>query len=1158
MKLTLITGQAGTGKTYKLLAEIADKSKEDPTGSPLILLVPEQASFNYEWTLLDKFSIAGSFRARVCGFRKLFDLLANEQNIQLDPWLNDWGKSMILRKIVNSHAKDFTVFRKVVRRQGFVDNLRLIMDEFFRFGVSENALTQIQKFMSAKGENPIIAEKLFDISLVYREYLAALNENYCDETKLLHILASAVEQSNFLRDVDLYIDGFTDFDPAQIAIVKALIKKCRSVTMALIISENKVFDENSVFAFPEKTYKWLTEFVDSEKITFEHIHLQFNYRFSGKEDLQALEQAFSKKYFKKADIKSIENLNVVRAINTEEQLQFIASEILHLVRDENYRMSDFAVISRQLADCQELVEDVLSAYNIPYFIDNAKNMYHHPLIETILAMLETENEKWQSSSVLRYLKTGLVDTNHEDLDLLENYALANGIKGTYWLKAGEWNKYYVNNINLINSVNDEERLFAEENLSKINQIAENSLESLLKFHYDIKNLDKSQGKYLLSDIIQVINESLEFMQSQEVMESWSRQALDEGKIELSSFHSQILTACQTLLQQLDDFLGDTYVDLAEVYNLIAEGSKNLELNSIPPAVDEILVCDASRTRMSDIRCAFIIDCNEGIFPMTVSEDGLLNSNERDELRNLGLNLSVGQRQLQFAEDYQIYMALTRATDKLYVCYSEFDVNLNILQPSVILENIHSVLPNAKFEKYNKNYGGLRIFSNEALLRELETQISSAKNGKEINNVWWQILKYYKENGMYQKEISALQAGLGYQKDSGRLSLAALQDLYGNIDTTSVSRIEVYNKCPCMYFNRYGLKLQPRQEFIVKPQDIGQIYHSILAEVLQKITEEKIDFCDLNQENILPLVTEALDNYNKSGIGNLFDESNKNQYMRDKIIAVVCQSLLDIAFQMIQGGFRPVAFEVSFGKKSEISGLTLELPDGKKITVHGFIDRIDKAESEEGEYYRIIDYKSSEKDLNLNDIYYGLNWQMPVYLEALLNSKKQKDDKIIKPAGMFYFPIKDIVTSVTNFDGMPKNKIIKLKGLIILDDEAIRLAEYNFFEEKEAKTMDLKLTKNGSFRKNSGIIMNMEYDVVVEYIKKHMTENLQEILMGNIKQRPIIQNDILSCEYCDFCNICLLDNCLGADVCKVEKQSSEDVLHKMEEDIGWYIKEDQEF
>lgn len=1146
MRLNIVTGQAGTGKTHFLLSEMAGQSAQMPIGSPLILLVPEQASFHAEWALLNHFSITGSLRIQVCGFRKLFHLVAKEQDLVLKPWLNDLGKSMVLRKIINRHQQDFQVFRKAARYQGFVDHLRLMMDELARYGVTEGQLSDAEERINAVGKNQLTAEKLADISLVYGEYRDLLQENYCDETGLLRVLAEAVEKSDFLAEADIYLDGFTDFDPAQIRVVQALIKHCRSVTIALTMTEFADGGEDSVFAFSEKTFRILEQFAEAERVPLFRRHLRQNHRLAGCPDLLSLEQSFAQKNFKKQNCPA-EHVRLIRAANQEKEFHFVAKEIWRLVRQEGYRLSDFAIISRQLADCQMILEDVLDSYDIPYFSDSAKNMYHHPLIELMLAMLETEAENWQSAAVLRYLKTGFGDLSLEELDLLENYALANGIKGSYWQKAGQWQRYYVDRRNQLKSEDEEERAAAAEKLAEINEIGKIAVQPLLDFHFMLKKLRKAGGRYRLADLIQVMRQCLEKRNVEERLKEWSSQAEADGLLELAAFHRQIFAAAQSLLQQLADFLGDSEVSLEEAYQLIKEGGSKLELNSIPPAADEVLVCDISRTRLPRVRCAFVIDCNEGVFPMRMAEDGLLNSLEREELRGIGLNLALGKRQLQFAEDYHIYMAMTRASERLYLCYTEFDAALNSLPPSLILNHVTTVLPALRRE--DAQNGTEFLVNSAALLSALETQISFAKGGMEIPEIWWQILKYYQEKNLYPAEMEALRASVNYQKDSGVLPADVLYRLYGEVKTTSVSRMETYNRCPCMYFGRYGLRLEPRQEFTVRSQDVGQIYHYILAEVLQILLESKTDFSQLTADKILPLIQQVLVTYNQKGGEHLFDDSEKNQYLKDKIIVVVTRCILDIAWQMAEGNFVPVGFEVSFGARSEIEGMEIVLPNGQKVLLKGIIDRIDSAPGKQADYYRIIDYKSSDKQLDLNDIFYGLNWQMPLYLETLLDSRSKKQKKTVKPAGMFYFPIREWVDTVDQPSGEKSVRIQKLQGLIILDHEAIDLAERDFFTEKQAKTMNLKLNKDGSYGKSPYVIEETDYDVMITYIKRHLTESFQRMLSGDVRQLPLSKDNQLSCVYCDYCGLCVLDNSLQTNCCKMEKQKPAEILSRMKKENG---------
>ena len=1145
MSLKVITGRAGTGKSHLLMSDMVKKSAENPMGAPLIFLVPEQASFNTEWELLNSYDILGSFRIRVCGFHKLFEMIAEEQDLKLKPWLNDLGKSMILRRLVDKHQGDFSIFAKAARHKGFVENLRLIIDELAKFEISEKALISAGKYFNISGKNPMISEKIADISLVYGEYLQVLNDNYCDETKLLHILATAIENSEFIKESEIYIDGYTDFDPAQIGVLKALIKNAKSVNIALIADDKFEYREESVFAFSEKTFCWLKDFASDNDVVFEHIHLDINHRHFDNVEVKLLEEAFAKKLYGQLG-KDIENqtVTIVSAENTEKQIEYIASVILNKVKNNDYRMSDFAIISRDLATSNNIICEVLDKFEIPHFADTTKNMYHHPLVETVLALLEVMAEKWQSVAVLRFLKTGMISVSNEDLWRLENYALANGIKGSYWKKAGNWERFYQDNRNLMKSDDEEELSIAQSSLAEINEIGKNAVAPLQRFESALKQLEKVDGKYLLNDIINLITDFFDYIGIEEIMGNWWEKAVLEKDSDKAVIHKQILPAFNGLLKQLQDFLGDTYVSLTEVYELIAEGSSEMDLAIIPPSVDEVMVSDVSRSRIYNIKCAFVIDCNEGVFPMRVSDDGLFSTQERDELRSVGLNLAVSKKELQFAEDYQIYIALTRAKNELYICKSEFDLSGNPLNASVIVENIKMVLPNVGCITYDEKLSLNEVFNNRAILEKAERRIADLDNSED-NDLWWQIIKYFKTENEFDLELNSVASGYEYKKDTGLLSTDVVEKIYGKMKSTSVSRIETFNRCPCMYFSRYGLKLDKREEFTMDSRNVGLIYHDILANVLEKIIAESFDLAAINADNIRPMVESAIDNYTAKGTESIFEQNEKNKYMRDKIIQVVLNCLLDISNHLSMGDFRPVGFEVAFGNKMEIEAVKFELSNGNVVTLNGVIDRVDMAETETDTYYRIIDYKSSNKELELRDIYYGLNWQMPVYLDAFLNSKSNSD-KQVKPAGMFYFAVKDLVESVENSKDKAEKKSLKMKGLAILDSTAVELAENNIWHDLKCKSMNVTVNKNGSFSKSSKGFEPNDFPIIQKYIKLMITDNLERMVKGEVGKTPVINNGKMNCEFCDFINLCLLDNSIKNNGRVLHKLNSTDALYKIKD------------
>lgn len=97
------------------------------------------------------------------------------------------------------------------------------------------------------------------------------------------------------------------------------------------------------------------------------------------------------------------------------------------------------------SEYREVLETIFDDYGLPYFIDQKRNMLHHPLIELVRSSLETVLMNWRYEPIFRAVKTDLlfpdgVNLNkmREQMDVLENYVLAYGIQGDKWTKKERW------------------------------------------------------------------------------------------------------------------------------------------------------------------------------------------------------------------------------------------------------------------------------------------------------------------------------------------------------------------------------------------------------------------------------------------------------------------------------------------------------------------------------------------------------------------------------------------------------------------------------------------------------------------------------------------------------------------------------------------------
>src|SRR5690606_30481409 len=112
-------------------------------------------------------------------------------------------------------------------------------------------------------------------------------------------------------------------------------------------------------------------------------------------------------------------------------------------------------------------------------------------------------------------------------------------------------------------------------------------------------------------------------------------------------------------------------------------------------------------------------------------------------------------------------------------------------------------------------------------------------------------------------------------------------------------------------------------------------------------------------------------------------SNRHFYIKRKLEQVISRASKVLRHQAKVSEFTPIGLELAFGPYQELPPLVFTLKNGTKMQLQGRIDRVDKAENENGVYLRIIDYKSSSRGLDLNEVYYGLALQMLTYLDIII-------------------------------------------------------------------------------------------------------------------------------------------------------------------------------
>ena len=532
-----------------------------------------------------------------------------------------------------------------------------------------------------------------------------------------------------------------------------------------------------------------------------------------------------------------------------------------------------------------------------------------------------------------------------------------------------------------------------------------------------------------------------------------------------------------------------------------------------------MIGDISRTRNSNVKILFVIGVNDGVFPMPFSSEGFLSDDERDSLLESGVELAKNTKLLLLEENFNIYKALTTPSEEIYISFPTQDSDGSALRASSIINQLKNIFPKLKV-KSNIMSVPTDVYTAKSSLNDTLYNLRKYYDGEEISEVWKEAYLWYLKND--NTNLLKAQSGLDYTNTIEYLDKAHSQKLYGTEMNTSVSRLETFANCPYMFYLKYGLKLKERKVFKLDTPDIGLFLHEIIDRFSEYVIKNNISLREIEKDETEKIVSQLVDELLVDFKNNIFNSSNQMKRLVVRLKRVIKRVIWVIVNHIRNGEFEISGSEVEFGKDKSLSAVEIELSDGNKLLLNGKIDRIDIAKTEEGKFIRIIDYKSYNKELKLSDIYYGLQLQLLVYLDAAM-------EKDLLPGGMLYLKLDDPIMKTKKNISKEEieeeiNKKLRMKGVILSDARLIKAMDTNMINE--SSVLDLSVKKDGTFTSKVPVATKEQFTELRNHMKKILKQMGDEILNGNIKNEPVKKKSKSACEFCDYKLICRFDKELG--------------------------------
>ena len=1153
MSVRIVLGRSGSGKTEFCLQEIRERLTSDPTGDPIIYLVPEQMSFLSEYRLATTPGLGGMIRAQVYSFPRLAWRILQETGGFTRYHLTSVGTSMMIRKIIEDKKDQLKIFQRTADKNGFVQQLEQMLIEFKRYAVKPEDL------LAKQGENlgeKALTEKLHDLELVYRQFEDELFGKYLDSEDYFQLLAEKVPSSDYLKNAEIYIDGFYSFTPLELIIIEQLIKTAKRVTITLPLHQS--FKQNGpaeldLFRLTGETYRNLYEMIQVNRYQQEEDVLLTNQHRWYHESLKHLEAEFDSRPIRKFNGDTA--IHIAEAANRRAEVEGVARKIRGLAREQGLRYRDIAILMRNENDYRDILETVFTDYNIPYFIDQKRTMLNHPLIELIRSSLETVLGNWRYEPIFRAIKTDLlfpvgVDLNkaREQMDLLENYVLAYGIQGEKWTRKQRWSYRRIRGLEFSGTAQTDAEQETEQLLNDLRAMVTVPLQRLAR------RLKKADSGRKLCEAVYLYIEELDIPAK---LEEWRVAAEAKGSLVEAREHDQAWNAVIDLFDQFVEIMGEEDVSARQFISILDAGFESMEFSLIPPAIDQVVVANLEKTRLADIKAAFIIGVNEGVLPAKLPDEGIFGDDDREVLLQEGLKLAPPSKQRLLDENFFAYKAFTTPSELLHVSYPIANEEGKSLIPSTYIKRLADLFPNHPRHYYMADPSELPELEQleytsleNTALSYLAAQLQLKKRHYPVYDFWWDVYDYYMKHPRWRESARKVLSSLFYENTTKQLSEQISQELYGEEIEASVSRMELFNSCAFSHYIQHGLKLRDRQVFRLEAPDIGDLFHAALKHIAETIMTENMSWASLTLEQVQRLAKDAVDKLAPKLQNEILLSSNRHQYIKQKLQNIIGRASMIMSDHAKASGFSPIGLELGFGKKGTLPPLSFTLKNGTKMELMGRIDRVDKAEDSNGVYLRVLDYKSSEKELNLTEVYYGLALQMLTYLDIIISHSPQLVGKQADPAGVLYFHVHNPIINATkmlSLDEIEEEilKQFKMNGLLLADENVIQMMDKTLDSGVSSQIISAGFKKDGSLTKASKVASRADFDSLRDFIRNKYVETGNGIISGVVDIDPYKLKDRLPCTFCSFKSVCQFDRALDSnEFRKLAPKKQEDILNEL--------------
>ncbi len=1041
------------------------------------------------------------------------------------PFVDKYGRQMLLTKIMADIGDDLEVFRAGRNRSSFIEMANNLISQMKQYGVTAEALKLLVQNIEAREGETLLPQKLNDLIKIYEAYQEAIAGKYTDSEDYVGLYAKQMSSARLIRGARVWVYGFDSFAPKTLEVLQGIMQAAESVNV--VLTKDEQCRDEDLFSLTQTVQTNMIKAAQEvgcpvgevARIPGEIGGVSLR-REKKHPDLEYLEQELyvpvPRPYRGKP-----EGVMLTEAANPHNEAESAAAFILHLLRDCGYRYRDIAVVCNDSARA-EAAGRVFEEYGLPLFMDVKRSILDSPAAVCVLAMLNAVEKRWNTREILRALKSGLSDLTSDEIEMLENYVLKYRVRGSMWKRPFQKGEAEYGKAGLANL--DELRARVDDIFSGLEKI------------YRGRRGETRTNEEFIRDFYGFLTKNMDF---ETRLDRLMQLQADSGLQTAADETAQVWSMMIGLFDQIDALIGDQPFDGESFIELLTAGLKQVEIGVLPSTVDDLVMGTMQRTRNASVRALVVLGANEGVLPQGPPNDGLFGIDEIEKLADLGEEICKADSVRVQEERLAIYRNFSAPTDVLWISWANADSEGAQSRASELVEVLQEHFPDLKVSRdiLNRGTDEPEVAGRLSTLRHLTEKLNASyRKGAPLSPMWAAVGGWYRKN--MPAEAERIEDGLHFQNRPPNLNPKYTDLLFRrrerqNVLSLSASRLERFSQCPFSYYVQYGLMPEERRVFEAGGREIGDMYHRCIMDVSAELSRRGI-WESATEDDCRNLVEEAIRRESETYREGLFYFSGRERYRSSRMQEACIDTVRALVEHVRQGAVKGSQFEVRFGVGAEIPPIEVTLDDGTVVLIEGQIDRLDVLQNDR---IKIIDYKSSDHKLDVEDIRAGYRLQLMVYMQAAESAETTETEKR-KPAGVFYFHIQEPRVdadgySVTEDSGEAAEALeeqirkevqskFRLNGLLLDDPETVREVAGELGVSEASSVVSLKKLKSGDFGKNDILISESDFEKLQEDVAAKVTELITEMHRGAIDIRPMKRGDDTACRYCEFKSICRFD------------------------------------